>query len=342
MRTDGKRVRNEVPDYYVGAHLMNKRYDALNMIEVDVPLAPISAYVREKRKEGRRVSHLGVILTAYLRTVAEFYKLNRFFVNKRPYARTDLSIGMVVLKPGDTDGTTSKFFLEYENDIFDVQRVLDEYVDGNRKDGDTNRTDRIARFLVNMPGLLSIGVSFIKLLDHLGWLPKAIIDASPFHSSMVISNLASIGTNHIYHHVYHFGTTSVILTIGVTKEIPRRHGDKVRFERCLPFGIVMDERICTGSYFAAAFARFKEYLADPTLLEGESKYPIIREWAKPGDYEKLRAKRVYAEEKKRIAAKFATKSERREPLRRAKAEKKRALAEARSLKRAAKKKGKQE
>lgn len=336
MRRDGKRVRNEVPDYYVGAYLMDKRYDAMNMIEVDVPLEPISAYVREKRKEGRRVSHLGVILTAYLRTVAEFYKLNRFFVNKRPYARRELSIGMVVLKPGDTDGTTSKFFLDYENDVFDVQKTLDEYVDGNRKTGDTNGTDKIARFLVNCPGLLSIGVPIIKFLDRCGLLPKAILDASPFHSSMVISNLASIGTNHIYHHAYHFGTTSVVLTIGVTKEIPRRHGDKVRFERCLPFGIVMDERICTGSYFAAAFGRFKEYLAHPELLEGASKYPIIREWAKPGDYEKLRAKRVYGEEVKRIKAQLA-KKDRREPLARAKDEKKRALAEAKALKKAYKK-----
>ena len=29
----------------------------------------------------------------------------------------------------------------------------------------------------------------------------------------------------------------------------------------------MDERICSGSYFAKAFREFRRYLADPSLLE---------------------------------------------------------------------------
>jgi hypothetical protein len=35
----------------------------------------------------------------------------------------------------------------------------------------------------------------------------------------------------------------------------------------MPIGVVMDERICSGSYFAIAFRRFKQFLKDPTLLE---------------------------------------------------------------------------
>ena len=35
----------------------------------------------------------------------------------------------------------------------------------------------------------------------------------------------------------------------------------------MPMGVVMDERIASGSYFALAFRKFKSYLADPTILE---------------------------------------------------------------------------
>ena len=35
----------------------------------------------------------------------------------------------------------------------------------------------------------------------------------------------------------------------------------------MPIGVVMDERIATGSYFALAFRRMKEYLHNPALLE---------------------------------------------------------------------------
>jgi len=302
---------------------------------VDVPLAPISAYVRAKRSEGTRISHLGVILAAYVRTVAEYPLLNRFFVNKRPYARKECTVCMVVMKPGGDDGTTSKMTFELEDDIFAVQKTLDRFIDGNREVGDTNATDDAARILTKIPGLLSIGSVAFRLLDRYGLLPRAIIDASPFHASILISNLASIGTGHIFHHVYDFGTTSIALTIGKTREIAVRHGNAVRFERCLPFGVSMDERICNGSYFAMAFARFKEYLADPVKLEGPSAYPIVREWARPGEYELLSAKRKYREARKEAKTVVAP-TERKTALTKAKKEYKAEKAAAKALKRAAK------
>ena len=334
MRKDGKRIKDASPSYLVGAYLMSKRYDAMNMTEVDVPLEPISEYIRKKRGEGVRLSHLGVIISAYVRTVAEYPLLNRFFINKRPYARNEVSVCMVVMKPGGDDGTTSKMRFEPEDDIFAVQKVLDRFITENREAGDSNATDKIARVLTKIPGLLSFATLLFRFLDRYGLLPRAIIDASPFHSSVLISNLASIGTGHIFHHVYDFGSTSFALTIGKTREVAVRHGSNVRYERCLPFGVSMDERICNGSYFAMAFARFKEYLADPTLLEGPSQHPIIREWARPGEYERILAKRVYQEALS--AAKSLNTDERRAAKKTAKAEYRRALAEAKAKKRASK------
>ncbi|MBO5653225.1 MAG: hypothetical protein J6S44_03320 [Clostridia bacterium] len=334
MRKDGRRVSGASPMYTVASYFMKKRYDAQNMIEVDVPLNPIGDYIRAKRAEGKKVSHLGVLIAAYLRTAAEFPLLNRFIVNKRAYSRTEFTCGMVVLKPGELDGTMNKMHLELEDDIFRVQEVLDSYIDQNRETGDTNSTDKVIAGLLRVPGILTFGVGLFKLLDHLGLLPKAIIDASPFHTSMVISNLASIQTNHIYHHCYQFGTTSIIITVGVPKEVPRRHGKNITFERCLPLGVVMDERICSGSYFAAAFSRFREYLMDPTLLEGPSAHPVIREWAKPGEYEAMRAKKIFRQEKKRIHR--LPKAERAAALRAAKATLKASLDEAKAIKQRAK------
>ena len=114
-------------------------------------------------------------------------------------------------------------------------------------------------------------------MDRYGLLPKSIIKASPFHTSLVITNLASIRTNHIYHHIYNFGTTSMIIAMGNLREIPTRTKNGVEFVRCMPLGVVMDERICTGSYYARAFAKMRKYLNDPTLLEGEPEV-VRREW----------------------------------------------------------------
>ena len=113
--------------------------------------------------------------------------------------------------------------------------------------------------------ILKINTEF---LDKHNMLPHAIIDASPFHVSLCISNLASIRTNHIYHHCYDFGTTSLFITMGNLREVAfREKGGQIVFKRCMPIGVVMDERICSGHYFAQAFERMKQYFENPVLLE---------------------------------------------------------------------------
>ena len=55
--------------------------------------------------------------------------------------------------------------------------------------------------------------------------------------------------------------------MGNLHEVPRRTRDGVVFERCIPLGVVMDERIASGLYFANAFNYFRKLLAKPELLE---------------------------------------------------------------------------
>jgi hypothetical protein len=276
MRADGKRVKSDDAEYAVVPHIMVERNDALNMIEIDVPVAPMQKYLNEKRKEGIALSHLSLVIAAYARVVGEFPLLNRFVVNRKIYARKELAIGMVVLKAGSDNCTMSKVKFDPADTVFDINRKMNEYIDTNREAGDNNKTDKLVSTLLSIPGLLNVGVRVFKWLDKHGLLPYSIIDASPFHTSMSITNLASIRTNHIYHHIYNFGTTSVFLAMGNTREVPSRKGGEISFEKCIPFGVVMDERICSGIYFAKAFRQFRKYLENPELMEIPSE-KVIKE-----------------------------------------------------------------
>lgn len=268
MRADGKRLRNTDPMYTVAAYVMNKRVDSMNMVTLDIPYAPIQNYLNEKRKQGIAISHLGVIIAAYLRTAAEFPLLNRFIMNCKPYARNEFCVAMVVLKSGEMDnGTMSKMYFKMTDTIFDVNGKINEYVSNNREVPEKNGTEKMIKILLGAPGVLRVGVGLFKFMDKHGLLPKKVIDMSPFHNSLCISNLASIRTNHIYHHCYEFGTTSVFITLGNLREVAKRKGGEVVFERCIPLGVVMDERICSGSYFALAFRRMRKYMRNPELLE---------------------------------------------------------------------------
>lgn len=268
MRADGKRLNNVEPMYEVACHIMNKRTDALNMITIDIPYDPMQKYLNEKRKQGVALSHMAILVAAYLRTVAKFPALNRFVVNNKTYTRNELAVAMVVLKAGEQEeGTMSKMYFNGDDTIFDVHKKITEYVETNREVPENNGTEKMIKILLSIPGLLRWGVRFFKVLDRYGLLPKAVIDMSPFHNSLCISNLISIRTNHIYHHCYDFGTTSIFITMGNLREVPKRKNGEIIFERSIPLGVVMDERICSGSYFAMAFRTMKKYLNNPELLE---------------------------------------------------------------------------
>lgn len=280
MRRDGRRVKVESAEYAIVPHIMPQRNDALNMIELDIPLKPIQDYLNAKRKEGITLSHLGVIIAAYTRVVGEFPQLNRFVVNKTIYARNELNVAMVVLKSGKMDnGTMSKVNFDPADTVFDVNDKMNAYIESNRSNEGDNATDKLANTLLSIPGLLRFGVVAFKWMDKHGLLPRSIIDASPFHSSITISNLASIRTGHIFHHIYNFGTTGVLITMGVNRDVARKDKEgNIYLEKCMPFGVVMDERICSGSYFALAFRKFKKYLSDPELLEAPPKpEEVVRE-----------------------------------------------------------------
>ena len=166
MRPDGKRLRNCDPMYTVAAYIMDKRMDAMNAITIDIPLDPIQEYLNKKRKEGVNISHMAVMLAAFLRTTAEYPELNRFIVNKKAYARNEFAVGMVVLKSGEAShGTMSKMYFTENDTIFEVNDIINKYVEENREAPENNGTEKIMKAILRVPGLVPFAVGFIKWCD---------------------------------------------------------------------------------------------------------------------------------------------------------------------------------
>lgn len=302
MRADGKRAKEVMPMYQIASFIMSKRSDAQNMLTVDIPLEPIKSYLNSKKKQGAALSHLGLFIAAYIRTMCEYPHLNRFVVNRRIYSRNEIAVGMVVLKAGDmSKETMSKIYFDIDDTVFDVERKINEYIEENRKLGDTNGTDGIINALLKIPFLCGFSVGLFKLMDRYGLLPKAVIDMSPFHESLLISNLASIRANHIYHHAYDFGTTSVAMTMGAFRYVSKLKDGVASAEKCIPLGVVMDERIATGVYFSKAFRRFRDLLADPRLLE-QPPEKVLLDCENQYFKQKLRRERLKLKKLKKIKA----------------------------------------
>ena len=268
MRPDGTRVKGLTPIVQALPYIMPKRFDAQNWASDYVDEEVIKTYIREKRREGRPVTHMSVLAAAYYKAALENPKMNYFVMNRKIYQRNHFCFSFVILKnraDGTPDETALKVFLEPEDTVFTVSRKVREIVEQNRKAVHNNSTDRFANLAFSTPWLARLVFWGAYHLDLHGLLPRKVIDLSPFHTSLFITNLASINTRFIFHHCYEFGTTSVFVCMG--KPVPVPGAPAGSRKKQLPLGVVMDERIATGVEYSRFFAAFERYLERPELLE---------------------------------------------------------------------------
>ena len=267
MRPDGKRVKGLSPILAAMPYIMPKRYDAQNTITEYIDEEIIKQYIRQKRRECKRLDHMSVIMAAYYKATLKNPKVNYFVMNRKIYERNHFCVSFMVLKnqaDGTADQTALKVFLEKNDNVFKIYDRMQKMVELNTQSTHANNTDKFASFMLSLPLLPRFVLWLATLLDHHGLLPRFIIDLSPFHTSLFITNLASIRTSYIHHHVYEFGTTSVFICMGkpVADFVSGNYDKKI-----MPLGIVMDERICSGHEYAAFCTDFRRYLTHPELLE---------------------------------------------------------------------------
>ena len=269
MRADGTRVKGLTPIVQALPYIMPKRFDAQNWASDSVDEEIMKNFIRQKRREGHRVTHMSVLIAAYYKAALENPKVNYFIMNRKVYKRNHFCVSFVILKTradGTPDETTLKIYLNPEDDVFTISRRIQEHIDRNMEAVHNNSTDKFANIAFSIPGLARFVFWLAYHLDLHGLLPKKIIDLSPFHTSLFITNLASINTSYIFHHCYEFGTTSVFVCMGKPEVAFGREPGKRK--KALPLGIVMDERICTGVEYARFAVTLRQLLMHPERLEG--------------------------------------------------------------------------
>lgn len=267
MRADGKLAKEKSVIASAIPYIMPKRYDAQNFITEYADMEILRRYIHQKRKEGIRIPYMTLILAAYFKAYQENPKINRFIMNKRIYDRNHFCVSFMILKKradGMPDETSIKVYFEDGDDVFSINWKIEESIAKNQDSTTNNATDKFAGFMLSLPLLPTLVVGLVKLLDRYGLLPRKIIDLSPFHTSLFITNLASINTSAIFHHCYEFGTTGVFICMG--KPVANYINGEYR-KKLIPLSCVLDERICTGHEYAQFWASFQRYLKHPELLE---------------------------------------------------------------------------
>ncbi|HUJ25086.1 MAG TPA: hypothetical protein VLW85_03650, partial [Myxococcales bacterium] len=253
-------------------YIMRSRADAQNSFEDTLDIGPAEEWLRSRRAQGK--PHLGflhLLIAALVRTYSQRPRLNRFIAGQRIYARNELVMSLAIKKRLDEDSpeTVVKLAFRPTDTVDDVARVIDAAVTENKAAEATNETDRAARLFMLLPGfVLRCAMWLLRVLDYHGRLPKALIRASPFHTSAFVTDLGSLRIRPVYHHLYEFGTTSVFVAFGLREEqrVIDEQG-RPALRRTVGLKVVTDERICDGYYYASAFKYLAGLFRDPAQLE---------------------------------------------------------------------------
>lgn len=266
-RADGYRVRGNDAMYELVPYIMPYRYDASNSVTVDIDLDLMQDYIKKCRKKGINMSHMSIIIAGALRIASQNPFLNRFVMNRKIYARNHFCVSFVTLQPGKTSDTVNKLYFNLDDDIFTVNQKVQEAIERTQQPTSQNALDKLMASLLRIPFLVGAAVGVLKFIDKYFTLPFSIINASPFHTSLFITNLASIRTNAIYHHLYEFGTTGIFISMGQPGKKVEKNGETVEETKIMPLGIVTDERIANGHYYGRCFRELNRYYRNPELLE---------------------------------------------------------------------------
>lgn len=272
-RKDGRRVKTADPMLKVMPYIMRRRSDAQNFFTDKLKIEKADRLCREKVREGKHnFTILHVILAAYVRTVSQRPALNRFISGQKLYSRDDEIVVNMSIKRSmsiDAKDTMVKVVFNPADTIDDVYDKFNKVVTETLEAGEGSSFDNVAKILTFIPGLvLRWAVSLLNFLDYFGLLPKFLTNkVSPFHGSMIITSMGSLGIRPIHHHLYDFGNLPVFISYGIKKTTYKLDSEgNVTKHKYVDISVVTDERICDGYYYASCFKFMKRCVEHPEVL----------------------------------------------------------------------------
>ncbi len=252
-------------------YIMPQRNDRLIHYEESFEVTEVDRYLRKLRADGYKgIGLLHFMIAVYVRALSMLPGVNRFVVGRRIYARNNIEVVMAVKRSLSIDSaeTTIKIVFEPTDTVFDVYRKLNEKIDEIKSGEENNETEDFADMAARLPRfLLRFFIMLLRIMDYFGWIPKAWLDLSPFHGSMIITDMGSLRIGPIYHHIYNFGTLPTFIAFGAKRHAYELNSKgELSDNKYVDCKFVLDEGIVDGHYWAQFLQAFRYMYAHPDIL----------------------------------------------------------------------------
>ena len=270
-RPDGRRIKGIDPIMRITPYVMPMRCDAQVFLKHRADLEVLHDYVRRQRLEkGEQISYMQIVVAAYVRAVSRNPQVNRFIVNKQLYARNNCSCAFTILKdPRDIDKGEAvvKIRFDLTDTLYDVRDRMEAAIAANRIDQPPGFAEKLVNGIFALPGLATVAVALVRLLDRYGIAPAILMDELPFYVGMYITNVASLEVQDVNHHLYNWGNVGMFVGMGLEERSTVVEQGQTRMKRFLPLGVTIDERVCSGAHYARFLKDIRHFLKHPELLE---------------------------------------------------------------------------
>jgi hypothetical protein len=271
-RFDGRYIQDIDAMHYIMPFLYPDRCDNQALFSFKIDLTALNEYLKNKseRDPEYRYNLFQCIICAVLKTITLRTKLSRFIHNRRMYQRNEVTAAFVVKQEFADGGGEVLAFIHAKPEwtIDDVHDEIREQLKKLRQKGYSDESTSFMDRFSRIPEWISRpAVELICWLEKKGKIPRALVETDPYHASVVLANLGSIGLPNGYHHLTNWGTTSLFILIGKAERMPFFENGEMTFRDGVELGITVDERIADGFYFARSMRMLKLFLEQPQLLE---------------------------------------------------------------------------
>ena len=253
-------------------YIMPASNDACNFYEEDFEISKTENMLRSEHDSGYKdIGFLHFIIAAYVRCISMLPGINRFVAGRRIYARNNIEVIFKVKRESSVSSPEISVKVSFEptDTIFDVYRKISENVEDIRASGGSGNLEATAEAFSHTPRfILRFAFFILRIMDYFGWLPNSLLQSSPYHGSLAITDMKSRHAGPVFHHISNFGTLPVCITYGSKYHKYGLDEDgTVQDRKCVDMKFVFDERIADGHYYSQFLQALRYIFEHPEILE---------------------------------------------------------------------------
>jgi hypothetical protein len=237
-------------------------------IDLTNTLKFLEKYNKDKSEEDK-LTLFQIYLTAAVRAITLRPRINRFVSGRRLWQRNRIIISFVVKKDKVEGGDEINAMIEFDpfDTLASVQKIVNDHIHEARHGVNPNEED--IELAKKMPRwMLRLFFWYLRWSDEHNFPLYSFTKDIPMWSTIFLAHLGSIDVPAIYHHLFEFGTTGILITFGKMHlaQVVDQETGKVDIRKVMEIKVSIDDRIASGSYTGPTIKLMQDLIENPESL----------------------------------------------------------------------------